>query len=232
MGHTPQWLVPSFARDVVAAGATAPAEEIRDAGRRLLDRWQEPNRQFHNLKHLIEVLTRAEELGREAHDPHLVRLAAWYHGAVFDALKYRISAQSGGEDETASAQVAFDELSMLGVPTSKVHRVADLVHMLLHHTPSADDLDAAALSDADLAMLATEPQKYRTYTKLVRAEYADVDDEEFLRARAAILTRLLARKALYHSPLAQSWEVAARENITAELQRVNRKLEAFTTDET
>lgn len=222
----PQWLCPSFSRSVTAAGATATPEEIRAVAERLLDRWRDPERHFHNLKHLVDVLARVDELGEETHEPAIVRLAAWYHGAVFDAARYKAYASRGGEDEVASAVVAIEELTSLGVPEARARRVGDLVSMLVRHTPAADDMDAAVLCDADLAMLATEPQKYKTYLQDVRAEYADVPIEDYLKARARILGKLLCRKNLFHSPLSAQWEGPARQNLQAELQRVERELTA------
>jgi len=58
----PQWLVPAWIRACVAAGASAPVEEIEAAGERLLARWGEPDRHYHNVRHLTEVLARVDEL--------------------------------------------------------------------------------------------------------------------------------------------------------------------------
>ena len=106
----PQWLLSAFVRSAVGAGATAPTEQIRDAGQALVDRWGSPGRSFHNLKHLVDVLIRVDELVEETHQPDIVRLAAWYHGAIFDAADRKAYANRGGEDEIASARLAFDEL--------------------------------------------------------------------------------------------------------------------------
>ncbi|MCG2801468.1 MAG: hypothetical protein L6311_05135 [Cellulomonas sp.] len=220
----PQWLCPSFTRSVIAAGATATPEQIRETADRLLDRWRDPERHFHNLKHLVDVLARVDELGEETHEPAIVRLAAWYHGAVFDSAKYKTYATRGGEDEVASAVVAMRELTALGVPAERARRVSDLVSMLVRHSPAPADMDAAVLCDADLAMLATEPQKYKTYLHDVRAEYSHVPVEDYLKARARILGKLLCRKNLFHSPLSAQWEGPARQNLQAELQRVEREL--------
>src|SRR5512140_1952640 len=119
----PQWLLPTFVRSVTASGATASVDEVRAAGEALIDRWSGPGRHFHNLKHLTDVLARVDELAEETHEPELVRLAAWYHGAVFDAAERASYANRGGEDEVASAALARTELSALGVPQRAVDRV-------------------------------------------------------------------------------------------------------------
>ena len=223
VAEAPEWLVPAFTRNVVAAGGTAPADEIHAVARRLLDRWSVPHRRFHTVRHLLDVLARVDELGAETHDPPLVLLGAWYHGAVFD-VQILTGSTAGCEDDPSSAALAVTELVGLGVPDGRARRVGDLVAVLVAHDPDPTDLDATVLCDADLGVLATEPQKYRTYLRNVREEYADVADPEFFAARRATVTGLLARKTIYHSPRARGWEEVARENLQAELHRVDREL--------
>ncbi len=169
-------------------------------GERLIDRWMQPDRHFHNVRHLTDVLARVDELERETHEPQLVRLAAWYHGAIFDADEETSYAQRGGEDELASAALARAELTELGLPAPGPDRVAELVTALRRHAPRPEDVDCAVLCDADLAMLAGDPQRYKTYLAEVRAEYAHLPVEEFVRARIAILRKLdPARVAVPHA---------------------------------
>ena len=220
----PAWLVPAFTRNVVEAGGTAPVADIRLTADGLLDRWTRPERHFHNLRHLVDVLARVDELDEEAHHPELVRLAAWYHGAVFDSADRKAYANRGGEDEAASAVLAREELTALGVPEANVRRVAALVSALVRHAPDPTDSDCAVLCDADLAMLATEPQRYKAYLQDVRAEYAHLPTEDYVRARIRILHKLLGRPSLFVSPLAQPWEEPARQNVSAELQRLEKEL--------
>lgn len=229
----PQWLISAFVRSCIGAGATAPQDRVVEVGEELLARWSEPDRHFHNLRHLTDVLARVDELSEETHEPDLVRLAAWYHGAVFDAAAKVSYAHRGGEDEIASAALARRELTDLGVPPVAVSRVAQLVTVLARHTPDEGDFDCAVLCDADLAMLAAEPQRYKSYLADVRAEYAHIPVEEFVKARIAILRRLEARPRLFASPLGAAWEEPARQNLGAELHRLEkelRKLEAAAQD--
>ena len=220
----PQWLLSAYVRSAVGAGATAPTEQIRDAGQALVDRWGSPGRSFHNLRHLVDVLSRVDELAEETHRPDIVRLAAWYHGAIFDAADRKAYANRGGEDEIASARLAFDELTALGVPEARAQRVHDLVVALVRHTPNPADSDCAVLCDADLAMLATEPQKYKAYVQDIRSEYSHLPLEDYIRARVRILHKLLARPSLFVSPLGSAWEEPARQNLGAELHKLEKVL--------
>jgi predicted metal-dependent HD superfamily phosphohydrolase len=220
----PQWLLSAFVRSVVGAGATAPEDEIRRVGTDLVDRWTGTGRTYHNLRHLTDVLARVDELAEETHEPHLVRLAAWYHGAIFDADKVAAYANRGGEDEVASAALAREQLTALGLPRAAVERVHEMVIVLVRHLADPSDFDCAVLCDADLAMLAAEPQRYKAYLHDVREEYAGVPMADYLRARLRIVRKLLARPSLFVSPLGAAWEEPARQNLGAELHKLEKVL--------
>ncbi len=220
----PQWLIGEWTRTCRRAGATADEVQIMMTGERLIRRWMQPGRHFHNVRHLTDVLARVDELEREAHEPDLIRLAAWYHGAVFSADAGAVYAERGGEDESASAVLAREELTALGIDAVRVERVTTMVTALRRHSPTSSDVDCQVLCDADLAMLAGDPQRYATYLAEVRAEYAHLGVEAFVRARIAILRKLLGRDALFVSPMGAAWETPARQNIQAELHRLEKEL--------
>ena len=64
----PQWLLSAFVRSVQAVGGTAEADEIRRTGEALLARWTAPERHFHNLRHLVDVIARVDEAGAVGRD--------------------------------------------------------------------------------------------------------------------------------------------------------------------
>ena len=220
----PQWLLPAFTRSVKAIGATQPPEAIGSAGELLIERWSTPDRRFHNLRHLIDMLARVDELAEESHNPDIMRVACWYHGCIFSSDVEEVIRGNGGEDETASAAFAEADLRHLGVPMETVKRVCCLIVNLKRHMLADDDIDAQALIDADLGTLAVDPQTYAEYVRLLREEYSHIPMEEYLRGRLTIVSRLLDREHLFHSPLGERWEHPARENLAAEQRRLNEKL--------
>ena len=222
--EAPQWLLPAFTRSVKAIGATQPPEAIGSAGELLIERWSTPDRRFHNLRHLINMLARVDELAEESHDPDIMRVACWYHGCVFSSDVEEVIRGNGGEDETASAAFAEADLRHLGVPMETVKRVCCLIVNLKRHMLAEDDIDAQALIDADLGTLAVDPQTYTEYVRLLREEYSHIPVEEYLSGRLTIVSRLLDRDHLFHSPLGQRWEHPARENLAAEQRRLHEKL--------
>lgn len=223
----PQWLRSAYRRSVQAIGGTAEGSEIDAVADALLERWAAPERVHHNLKRLVGVLARVDELAAETHDPDVVRLAAWYHGAVFTSDAQHAYSRRGGADAEGSAELARTELTALGVPESATERVVSLVRGLSRHVAPPDDIDAQALCDADLGGLAAEPQRYASYRREVRAEYAHIPERDYVEARLAIVTRLLERRQLFASPLGQCWEDRARDNLQAERSRLQVELTAL-----
>lgn len=224
----PQWLLPAYVRSVKAVGATAPVEQIRSAGTALIEMWGSPDRCFHNLRHAIDMLARVDELADESHNPDVMRLAVWYHGCVFSSAQEQTYKRNGGEDEIASAAFAAEDLQALGVPDAVVDRIRALILNLKRHNLAANDIDALALNDADLGTLAVEPQLYKRYRELVRAEYAHIPAVDYLRARLTIISKLLGRETLFSSPLGARWELPARQNLQAEKRRLEDELAQLT----
>ena len=176
---------------------------------RLEAAYADPGRGYHDLLHLTDVLTHVDEL-MSPDDParEAVLLAAWFHDAVYDGR---------GDDEERSARLA---LSALG-DTRLGQEVARLVRLTATHRPGDDDHAGQVLCDADLGILAADPDRYASYTRGVRREYAHVSDADFAAGRAAVLRDLLAKPTLFHTDRArQRWETRARANVEAELARL------------
>lgn len=175
--------------------------DLRDA---LLAAYGAEGRSYHDRRHLAEVLDRLADLGC---DDEVVVLAAWFHDAVYDGA---------AGDEERSARWAEESL-----PPALAGEVARLVRVTERHDPAPDDERGRLLCDADLAILASPPDRYREYAADVRVEYAHVADADFAAGRGAILTDLLDRPALFATAPARAlWEDAARANVAAELERL------------
>ena len=180
-----------------------PLPDRLDLREELLAAYDRPG--YHDQRHLGEVLGRLAELGcDESPDWDAVWLAAWFHDSVYDGDR---------DDEERSArwaETALDE------PLAS--EVARLVRMTADHRPDDGDRAACVLSDADLAILASGPERYAEYLADVRREYSHLDDATFGAGRAAVLRDLLAKPHLFHTPHARAhWEAAARANLEAEL---------------
>ncbi|MCB0908648.1 MAG: hypothetical protein KDB63_16195 [Nocardioidaceae bacterium] len=175
--------------------------------------WGSPQRGYHDLLHLHEVLERLDELALAGvpFDRVAVGLAAWFHDAVYDG--------SPGDEERSAAWAAEALPPLVGEAVAA--EVARLVRLTERHRPDDGDVAGAALCDADLAILAASPERYAAYAAAVRRDFAHVPDDAFRSGRTAVLHDLLAKPTLFHTTYAREhWEVPARANVEAELRRL------------
>ncbi|MEU9257018.1 MULTISPECIES: HD domain-containing protein [Streptomyces] len=181
----------------------------------LLDRWAEPQRRYHTTAHLTQVLDRVDTLAGHASDPELVRLAVWFHDAVYRPDR--------SENEERSAALAERALPEAGVPGAATAEVARLVRLTVTHDPTDGDTNGEVLCDADLAILASAPKEYAAYAAQVREEYGFVPDDAFREGRSAVLRQLLELPRLFRTPHGvREWEPRARQNLTTELELLSR----------
>lgn len=197
------------------AGAGSAPTSTR-AGEQVLARWREPHRRYHTVAHLTAVLDVVDEHADLAGRPDVVRLAAWFHDAVYDPRA------AGDANERDSAALAESVLTGIGLPAPAVAEVRRLVLLTAGHAVAPGDSDGALLCDADLAVLAAPPAFYDRYAAAIRREYAHVTEPAFRAGRASVLTGLLALPALFRlPPLAARWEEPARDNVRRELAALN-----------
>src|SRR4029077_18866159 len=126
--------------------ATLPRQP--ELGEQLILRYSEPHRHYHTTKHLLQVLTMIDKLADD-HDLFLVRLAAWYHDAVYAIPPGQVS------NEEASARLALRELSWVGLEQEDLNQVARLVRLTETHLPGPRDPEGELLRAGDLGNLAT-----------------------------------------------------------------------------
>ncbi|WP_141012488.1 HD domain-containing protein [Nocardioides sambongensis] len=176
----------------------------------LLAAYDAPTRGYHDRRHLLAVLTRLDRLSAAGvtFDDVPVRLAAWFHDAVYDG-------ERDAEERSATwAEIALPTL----VDDATVAEVARLVRLTETHSPEPDDLNGSALCDADLGILAETEAEYDTYAADVREDYRHLSDAAFRSGRIAKLEELVERDELFHTgPAREAWTDAARTNLRREL---------------
>ncbi|WP_344313624.1 metal-dependent phosphohydrolase [Fodinicola feengrottensis] len=177
-------------------------------GRHLLDRWREPHRRYHTVDHLAAVLDTVDRYAPAASDPEAVRLAAWFHDAVY--LPQR------NDNEEASATLAAETLSQQGIAPQRLAEIRRLILLTRGHAAEPDDANGALLCDADLLILASPPDLYATYVMAVRKEYSHVPEPDFVAGRSDVLRGILQLPRIFLLMPAKC-EDAARANLIAEL---------------
>jgi predicted metal-dependent HD superfamily phosphohydrolase len=182
----------------------------------LVDRYGEPGRAYHTLRHVVDVLATIDLLlaaGEIAQDECALRLAAWFHDAVYDPAT--------DDNEARSAELAQASLARLGLPAPRVRSVAELVRATAGHAVSPEFSDSRLLNDADLAVLGAPADEYRRYASAIRCEYRFVPDQRYRQGRIAFLDGMLARPAIYATGVMRKRaEARARANLAGERARL------------
>jgi predicted metal-dependent HD superfamily phosphohydrolase len=194
-----------------AVGNSPEAWEVFDG---VVGRHRAQERRYHGLRHVTWTVRHVRELSAivPVTDEAAVIVAAFFHDAVYDV--------TADDNEARSAALAERVLGDLGWSDDRCSRVARLIMATAGHEPTdeAGQADEAVIVDADLAVLGSEPAAYQAYVTGVRAEYGQLDDEQWRTGRRAVLGRFLGRERLYSTEPGRSrWERRARANMAAEL---------------
>jgi len=214
--------------DDVATGPTAQEARLLEAwnavlprqqelGENLLRRYAEPQRRYHDLDHLEFVLDRIDEFKVASNDLFLVRLAAWFHDAVYAIPTRELT------NEEASARLTVSSLIDAGLDQEDINEVTRMVRLTANHRPPPGDPNGSLLCDADLAILAAPPEQYRAYAVAVRAEYAHIPTRDFLEGRLSILEDL-ADSDIFRTTKGRRLTADAHENVLAECEQLAAEL--------
>jgi len=169
----------------------------------LQQRYSESVRHYHNMGHVSFCLEQLDLVYSLLRDPGSVELAVWFHDVVYTP------SSPGNEAESAD----LFRRSATGAATTLVDSVSALI-LETKHVDQPTDGDACYLVDIDLASLGQPWSWFLRDTQALRREQSATADEEYHRAHAAFLGRLLARPHLYSTEFFRSrYEDRARRNI-------------------
>jgi len=186
-----------------SAQADNPAlERIYDD---LVERYGEPHRRYHDLRHVSRCLEELDEARSQADHPFEVELAIWFHDAVYDPRL--------GDNEEASARYAKKTLGKL-IEDESLKRVISLIMATRHDQPPNNN-DERLIADIDLSILGRPTKEYQEYEDGIRREYGWAPEDRFKAGRAEILAWFLAREHIYHTGhFRAKYEENARANLS------------------
>jgi len=177
----------------------------------LTRRYRGPDRHYHNLRHVAEMLRLLGQFEAEAADYDALRLAAWFHDAVYDTRSRT--------NEEESAALAGRAMAELGVPPGRAEAVRRLILATKRHEAEGDVPDLGLFLDADLSILGAPGETYLAYSEAIRKEYSWVPEAAYREGRLRVLTNFLGRERLYYTgPLAERLEARARSNLSNEIR--------------
>jgi predicted metal-dependent HD superfamily phosphohydrolase len=169
-----------------------------------------PDRHYHTLDHVRDVLDTVTSLWGRAKPPSALLLAAWLHDAVYDT--------HAADNEERSADFARALLRPLGLSEKLLDEAARLILLTKGHRAEAGDRAGQVLLDADLAVLGADEAAYDRYAAAIRREYAWVPEGDYRAGRARVLEDFLRRQRIYHAAeMHAGAEPAARRNLAREV---------------
>jgi predicted metal-dependent HD superfamily phosphohydrolase len=176
--------------------------------------YDSPQRYYHRLEHISQVLTTITQLESYAVNFRAIQLAAWLHDVVYDT--------HASDNEEKSAIFARELLNSLNIHQQIIITVENLILNTKQHHCEHHNIDSQILLDADLMILAADEVEYWQYAKAIRQEYHWVPQTDYIKERKRVLEKFLLRPRIYQ--ILSIFEIAepiARQNIQAEIAKYN-----------
>lgn len=168
-------------------------------------------RYYHTLRHLDHLLQELVPHKQRIANWHTVVFAIVYHDVVYNTLK--------SNNEEKSAAFAEERLTSLSYPPAELARCKHLILATKKHAYS--DAETNLFTDADLAILGSDPQTYKRYTEQIRAEYKLYPNLVYYPGRRKVLEHFLGMEQVYKTQaFSERYETAARKNLQTELNEL------------
>ncbi len=178
---------------------------------RVRARYAEPHRRYHTWAHILACLDAREQITGAALPE--VDLALLFHDAVYEPL--------ARDNEARSADLLVEEGRRAWMDEGLLQRAKVLIAATGHGGDDVIDTEEACIVvDADLSILGSDHATFQEYERLVRQEFASIDDATYAAGRSRVLRMFLERPAIYATRRGQRlWEARARENLEGSLAR-------------
>jgi predicted metal-dependent HD superfamily phosphohydrolase len=181
---------------------------------RLIEKYSEEHRFYHNLSHIRAMLTAAEKFKDKFADYDSIQLAVWFHDAIYEP--------QSATNEIESAALAVRSLSQLNVSAAKIEKVEKMILATQKHDAATLNADGRLFLDLDLGILGAQQEVYRRYAKAIRQEYSFVPENLYRERRREVLSEFLQREFIYYThELRELLEERARTNIANEIKELS-----------
>jgi predicted metal-dependent HD superfamily phosphohydrolase len=173
-----------------------------------------PDRRYHGLPHIRHCLSEHESVRGVCPEALAVEAAIWFHDVVYDP--------PSPVNEEKSAEFADRALGQIGMPTTRIQLVHELILDTKHQAPPRTQA-GQYMADIDLSSMGGPFDRFEADGRDIRIEYHHVDDATFNHNRALLFERLLARPSIYYTQVFRDrYEAAARQNIQRSLSHLKR----------
>ena len=171
-------------------------------------RYGEKSRHYHTMTHIEDLLFQLIPVKGLFRNWHVVVFAIVYHDIIYKA--------SRTNNEDKSAELAVERLNSIVFPSDLIERCREFILATKRHEPVDREIDL--FTDADLAILGSDPNSYQLYARQIRKEFAIYPDFVYKSGRKKVLLHFLQMPYVYKTIyFRDKYEVAARRNLEDEL---------------
>jgi len=186
------------------------AEDALKYGQIVIDRYNEPHRFYHNIKHLIHVLEQfdfaVEHIGVSQNTAAIIEMAIWYHDAVYNPDK--------NDNEFQSAELFAEHAQAMDINVNIINDVKRIILVTENHH-LASSLDEEIMSDCDLSPLGFTKEGFDKSDKDIRKEYPNTPAIE----RKKALEKFLKHNGIFKTTIfKKAYESQALENIKEKIE--------------
>lgn len=195
-------------------------EISRDLAIKLVKKLQtfygQPDRYYHNFKHILQVISFLEENLDQIDNPRVAFWAALYHDIIYDTHSVF------GQNEKDSAKFATSELSGK-LTDEELSQISLFIKSTYSHSANLTNNDLCLFLDADISILGSTSKIYNNYAADIRKEYNWVTDKQYIDARIKILRDFLKRDQIFKTNIAYDlFETRARINMQNEINYLSK----------
>ncbi len=177
----------------------------------LEQKYGETHRKYHTLEHIASCLALFPLVRPHCFVPEAVRLALWFHDAVYNPQRH--------DNEEKSAEFFSECFQGKYLYRRFMELTQDLILATKHINPMVGGTKRA-LIELDLSILGASEAEYDKYEQGIRQEYGFIPDEAFYPRRAKFMLAIEARDPIFHIPEMKSrFEKQAHDNIRRALAR-------------
>lgn len=178
----------------------------------ILKQYSRKKRHYHNLSHIQNMLSQAEDFKNNIKDFDALLFAIWYHDIIYKSTKKN--------NEEESAFFAQKRLKSLNFEEKRLENIQKLIiSTKKHQILLEENEDNDYLLDFDLSILGSDWETYQNYIRQIRKEYKIYPDFMYKPGRKKVLQHFLERETLYFTGHYKNrLESQARENISKEIK--------------
>lgn len=186
------------------------AEEVY---RELEGYYSQPNRYYHDLRHVGACLKHFDAISDQLTQPDAVEMALWFHDVIYEP--------DAGDNERRSAEL-FLAFAAGDADGSFVEVVHDLVMMTVHPS-EPQSVDEQFTVDIDLASFGLPWEEFVRLGELVRKEFPHSSDRDFDSGQLQFLEKLASRRYFFFTEFFRSrYEAVAQSNLRRRIAQLRR----------